>query len=164
MDQTPVQPLARPGRSFSAPRRREERFVLYPKKKEILCCLFEEADSTSDAPLRGFIVPEMIKKRPVIVLSTVSQGLAIVVPLSTTPPVPVKSFHYELVWDSPLPGWDAPSCWAKGDMVYTVSNERLRPLNLWYDHRRKRNETIQKFLSSEQWEGVRRAVRDGLKL
>ena len=164
MGQTPMQPLARPGQAFSAPQGRGKGVVFYPKKKEIVSCLFEEADRTSNAPLRGFVVPEMIKTRPVLVLSTVSSGLSTVVPLSTTPPEPVKSFHYELFWDSPLPGWDGLSCWAKGDMVYTVTNERLLPLRVRYDHRSRRNELIRRSVSPEQWEGVRKAVRDGLKL
>ncbi|MHC1790662.1 type II toxin-antitoxin system PemK/MazF family toxin [Solidesulfovibrio sp.] len=85
-----------------------------PKNGTLLICDFDG------------IVPEMIKRRPVVVLSSVSPGLAIVVPLSTTWPSPVMPWHYNLHLADPLPKpYDNPVCWAKGDMVATVSFERL---------------------------------------
>jgi len=77
----------------------------------------------------GFIVPEMVKRRPAIVVSPRLRGrtnLCTIVPLSTTPPGKVEPYHYLLRLDPPLPRpFDATACWAKGDMLYTVSYDRL---------------------------------------
>ena len=76
----------------------------------------------------GFSPPEMVKVRPVVVISPRPEsatGLCTVVPLSTTPPDPVRRFHHRMGRDS-LPGTLHPSeSWAKCDMLYTVSLERL---------------------------------------
>jgi uncharacterized protein YifN (PemK superfamily) len=70
----------------------------------------------------------MVKRRPVIVISrreTHNRRLCTVIPLSTTAPSPVCSWHH------PLPhvkvtGWQANEpMWAKCDMLVTVSFERL---------------------------------------
>lgn len=76
----------------------------------------------------GFKAPEMIKTRPVIVVSPrprFKKQLCIVVPLSTTAPVPVEAHHYCLD-PSSLPGVLAKrQTWAKCDMIATVSLDRL---------------------------------------
>ena len=76
----------------------------------------------------GFRVPEMVKKRPVVVLSPRlrrTSGLCTVVPLSTALPDPVERFHHRMSEQS-LPGNLATrETWAKCDMVTTVSLERL---------------------------------------
>lgn len=68
----------------------------------------------------GFSAPEMIKTRPVVVLRRhrTNSGLVTIVPLSTTVPAVVENFHVAI---SSL----SNPCWAKCDMVYTVSIERL---------------------------------------
>ena len=77
----------------------------------------------------GFKVPEMTKVRPVVVVSPRSKQmtkLCTIVPLSTTTPVPVKPFHHRMDPRS-LPGkLGTTETWAKCDMLYTVSLERLR--------------------------------------
>ncbi|WP_370526432.1 type II toxin-antitoxin system PemK/MazF family toxin [Pantoea sp. Ap-967] len=72
----------------------------------------------------GFQVPEMVKVRPVVVLRKHShnQQLVTIVPLSTTEPERLARHH--VVLPSYLPG-AASACWAKCDMVYTVSLCRL---------------------------------------
>ena len=76
----------------------------------------------------GFKVPEMIKVRPVVVVSPRSKQmtkLCTIVPLSTTAPVPVEPFHHRMDPRS-LPGkLGTKETWAKCDMLYTVSLERL---------------------------------------
>ena len=68
----------------------------------------------------------MVKRRPVIMLSSVSYRLAIVVPLSTTWPDPVMPWHYLLRLSEPLPRpYQSRECWAKGDMLATVSFDGL---------------------------------------
>ncbi len=77
----------------------------------------------------GFIEPEMVKRRPVVVISPRFRHrdwLCTIVPLSTTPPDPVQAYHYKLKLDEPLPEpYDAPFHWVKGDMLATVSFKRL---------------------------------------
>lgn len=74
----------------------------------------------------GYVVPEMIKRRPVVVLARNRQNrqLVTVVPLSTTQPNPIEPHHHELA-RSPLPNAREVRCWAKCDMVATVSLGRL---------------------------------------
>ena len=77
----------------------------------------------------GFRRPEMIKKRPVVVVSPRPKnhvGLCTVVPLSTLAPTPVKAFHYLMAARSLRAELGAQkNSWAKCDMVCTVSLERL---------------------------------------
>ena len=77
----------------------------------------------------GFVVPEMVKRRPSIVVSPRLRGranLCTIVPLSTTPPAQEQKYHYMLEMCPPLPKpFDAGVCWVKGDMLYTVSFARL---------------------------------------
>lgn len=73
----------------------------------------------------GFRPPEMVKVRPVVVISPrrrVAQ-LVTVVPLSSVAPVPIEPWHYLLP-----PGLYPPArgpIWAKGDMLATVALDRL---------------------------------------
>lgn len=73
---------------------------------------------------------EMVKTRPVIVVSRVldgRHGVATVVPISMTPPSEPRRWHV-LVPETAMPkGWreKAGDRWAKCDMVTTVSLERL---------------------------------------
>ncbi len=91
----------------------------HPETGTILICDF-----------RGMEAPEMVKRRPVIVVSPRLRrrsGLCTVVPMSTTPPEPPRAWHYRLRLDRPLPRpYDATHHWVKADMVYTVSFSRLR--------------------------------------
>lgn len=77
----------------------------------------------------GFKSPEMVKRRPVVVVSPRLRqrfGLCTIVPLSTTPPYPVAAYHYKLHVTPALPApYDAPHHWVKADMFATVSFERL---------------------------------------
>lgn len=77
----------------------------------------------------GFIEPEMVKRRPVVVISPRFRHrdwLCTVVPLSTTPPSPAQAYHYKLELDDPLPEpYNSPVQWVKGDMLATVSFKRL---------------------------------------
>jgi mRNA interferase MazF len=77
----------------------------------------------------GFVEPEMVKRRPVVVVSPrlrTRERLCTVVPLSTTDPVVVAPYHYRICIDPPLPSpYDAKFHWVKADMIYTVSFGRL---------------------------------------
>jgi uncharacterized protein YifN (PemK superfamily) len=82
----------------------------------------------------GFIKPEMVKRRPVVVISPRLRNrnnLCAVVPLSTTPPDKVMPYHCEIRLNPPLPPpWTAESVWVKADMLATVSFERLDLIKL----------------------------------
>ena len=89
----------------------------HPKAGTILICDFE-----------GLKAPEMVKQRPVVVVSPKKlkrQGLATVVPLSTKAPRRVLTFHHKLDPASLPPPLADNQCWAKCDMLYTVRFERL---------------------------------------
>lgn len=91
---------------------------IHPEPGTIVVCDF-----------KGFIKPEMVKRRPAVVVSPrlrTRGGLCTVVPLSTTPPNPVCPYHFELHVTPPLPHpYNAPSHWVKADMIYTVAFSRL---------------------------------------
>lgn len=91
----------------------------YPAQGAILICDF-----------RGFVDPEMVKRRPVVVVSPKRKNgprLCTVLPLSTTPPRPVENFHFKIQLDPPLPEpYEEEECWVKCDMIYQVSFDRLK--------------------------------------
>ncbi|PVM84219.1 type II toxin-antitoxin system PemK/MazF family toxin [Caulobacter endophyticus] len=90
--------------------------LLYqPRPGEVVMCDFQ-----------GYVAPEMIKRRPVVVLARNRRNrqLVTVVPLSTTAPNPLEAYHHQLA-QSPLPNAQGIACWAKCDMVATVSLARL---------------------------------------
>ena len=78
---------------------------------------------------RGFIAPEMVKRRPAIVVSPKFRrraDLCTIVPFSTKEPTPLMPYHYRLQLDTPLPHpYASPTQWVKGDMLCTVSFNRL---------------------------------------
>lgn len=73
----------------------------------------------------GFIAPEMVKARPVVVLSPRrrSSQLVTVVPLSSTEPMPVEPWHV-LLPPTAYPPARGPM-WVKADMIATVALTRL---------------------------------------
>jgi len=77
----------------------------------------------------GFIAPEMVKRRPAIIVSPrlrQRDRLCTVVPLSTTPPNAIAPYHFKLHVVPVLPKpYDAAFHWVKADMLYTVSFDRL---------------------------------------
>ncbi len=77
----------------------------------------------------GFRPPEMVKRRPAVVIShrlPHRDGLATVVPLSTTPPQRPVPYVCEIVVSPPLPApYNALVMWAKADMLATVGFDRL---------------------------------------
>jgi uncharacterized protein YifN (PemK superfamily) len=78
---------------------------------------------------KGFEPPEMVKKRPVIVVSPPihnRRDLCTVVPMSTTEPHQMMKYHYEMTFDPPLPyPYDKERFWVKCDMIYSVGIGRL---------------------------------------
>lgn len=102
----------------------------YPPPGTILLCDYQP----------GFKVPEMTKRRPVVVISPRFRGrgqLCTVVPLSTTPPRPVRPYHCEIEVEL-APPYLAATSWVKADMIATVGFHRLRPLHMGKDQYGKR--------------------------
>lgn len=115
---------------------------------------------------QGFRAPEMVKRRPVIVLSPPIPGrsfLCTVVPLSTKTPNPVLPHHMQLTLDPPLPHpYEEPTMWVKGDIVLTVAFHRLRLLfSEWNGGQRVYDVRI---LDDVTMADVRDCVRAGLGL
>ena len=113
----------------------------------------------------GFRLPEMRKRRPAIVLSPELPGrprLCSIVPLSTTDPRVVRSYHHRLTFDPPLPWpYDSPEMWVKGDVVLTVAFHRLRHMFRDKDEEGNRIYDI-RCLSEEEFLKVQQCVMRGL--
>ena len=128
--------------------------LFQPKPRSILYCDF-----------RGFIEPEIIKRRPVVVLASHKQNskLVAVVPLSTTAPNVVEAHHHRLK-QNPLP--DSPAnleVWAKCDMLAVVSIERLDMVRTSRGPDGKRRYlTLQ--IGRDQFDAIRRGVVSALGL
>jgi mRNA interferase MazF len=120
-----------------------------------------------DYSLGGFRPPEMVKRRPAIVLSPrlpFRDGLCSVVPLSRTPPPRLVDYVVQLTLSKPLPApFEEAVCWAKCDMVATVSFERLDLFRTERDQSGKRK-YIHPVLGAEGFERVRQGVMAALGL
>lgn len=117
--------------------------LFHPKPGNVLICDF-----------KGYLAPEMIKRRPVVVVSPAHlhrPGLLAVVPLSTTAPNPIEPYHYRLK-GNPVPGSDALETWAKCDMLATVCIARLDRFKL------DRGKYEIGYVSMEQVRAIRHAV------
>ncbi|MBY5838065.1 type II toxin-antitoxin system PemK/MazF family toxin [Rhizobium leguminosarum] len=114
-----------------------------------------------DYSLGGFRAPEMIKRRPAIVVSPRlphRDGLCAVVPLSTTPPTHELEYIVELILDPPLPKpFDSPFMWAKCDMIATVCFDRLDLFRGGRDQQGKR-----KYLTRRVDEATFKRIRAGV--
>lgn len=85
----------------------------------------------------GFKEPEMVKRRPVVVISpkiAIRGKLCTVVPISTGEPTPKMSYHCQLDIQPPLPEpYDQGPNWIKGDMVFSAGFHRLDLIRLGKD-------------------------------
>jgi mRNA interferase MazF len=88
--------------------------TFHPNRGTILMCDFS-----------GFREPEMVKTRPVVVLSGKGVGLITIVPLSTVQPEPLEKWHHEMNPKSLPENLRDRTCWAKCDMIATLSAERM---------------------------------------
>lgn len=126
----------------------------YPRRAEVLICNFDS----------GFQPPEMVKKRPVVVVSTKAshaRRLCTVVPFSTTEPDHAHCWHYALPHVK-VPGL-APlgPMWAKCDMLATVCFERLNKPYVKSRHGRVYQELV---LSDEDMAAIDKCLRAYLVL
>jgi mRNA interferase MazF len=114
----------------------------------------------------GFKPPEMVKRRPAVVLSPPIAGrsmLCTVVPLSTTAPNRILPHHLEITLNPPLPHpYNNPTMWVKGDIVLTVAFHRLRLLfSGWEQGQRVYDVRV---LDHGTFTAIQRCVRAGLGL
>ena len=113
----------------------------------------------------GFKYPEMVKRRPAVVISPrVRQrgGLCTIVPLSTTTPLRVAPFHFKLHINPGLPHpFNSPFHWVKADMIYTVSFERLFLLHNGKDKSGKRI-YIERVIDEADLVKIRQCILHGL--
>ena len=115
---------------------------------------------------QGFAPPEMVKRRPAIILSPPipkRMSLCSIVPLSTSDPAPVLPHHLQLAFNPPLPKpYDSPTMWLKGDFVLTIS---FRRLSLLFSRRQDGQRVYDaRQLGEEEMNRVRACVRAGLGL
>jgi uncharacterized protein YifN (PemK superfamily) len=90
----------------------------HPKIGEVLICDFPSC-------LRE---PEMVKKRPAIVVTREHSGrarLCTVVPLSTTAPASPRPYHVQIREEALPKSLRSQHHWAKCDMLYTFGIDRL---------------------------------------
>lgn len=90
----------------------------------------------------GFKEPEMVKRRPVVVISPKIRArpdLCTVVALSTSAPSPVMQYHCQIDLRPRLPHpWTSDGVWVKGDMVNAVGFHRLNLVRMGKDRTGKR--------------------------
>lgn len=113
---------------------------------------------------RGMIEPEMLKMRDVVVLAQHKQNarLVTVIPLSASAPERPQPYHHELPKDPRPDGDSMHPIWAKCDMVYTVSLERLE---MHYTRtRRGGRQSVRVQLPPADFAAIRRCVAIALHL
>jgi mRNA interferase MazF len=108
---------------------------------------------------KGMLAPEITKRRPVIVVTprlAFRDGLAMVVPTSTTPPRHLQPFQVRLSRNYHPGEPDDLPIWAKCDLICSVSFERLDRFHI--DNRKYFAPTI----SEEDLAAVRQGILNGL--
>lgn len=134
--------------------------TFHPRTGQILMCDFT----------RGFVEPEMVKRRPVLVISPTIKGrgpLVTVVALSTTPPPTPMPYHLQLPKTSlPQIGrFQERVTWVKGDMIYSVGFHRLDLIQLKVKNPiTNKREYFNNRLGREQMKQVYQCVLHGLSL
>lgn len=127
--------------------------TFYPRTGSVLICDFGT----------GFKKPEMVKRRPVVILSpwsTRHTQLFTVVPLSGTAPQIVRDYHVCLK-QNPIPWWEEELLWAKCNFVITVGMHRLDRVLRGRDRWNKRQYT-ECAVCDEDLRAVKIAVLHGL--
>lgn len=118
-----------------------------------------------DYSLGGFREPEMVKRRPAVVVSPrlpYRDGLCTVVPLSTTAPLHDVKYVVPITVPMPLPTpFDAMDCWAKCDMLSTVAFDRLDLFRTRRDQTGRRK-YLHPVLPADDIERMRAGIRAAL--
>jgi len=119
-----------------------------------------------DYSLGGFRPPEMVKRRPAVVIAgrlPRRNNLHTVVPLSGTPSEERNLYHCRIELPQPLPApYDETVWWVKADMLATVGFERLDLFRTERDQQGKRKYLTNLRVSEQQFEAIMVAVRHAL--
>ncbi|MEX6723706.1 type II toxin-antitoxin system PemK/MazF family toxin [Parapedomonas caeni] len=145
-----------------------------PVQLTTICCMglnFPVAPRTvllCDYDMGGFRPPEMVKKRPAVVIMgrlPHRDNLHTVVPLSGTEADPRVRYHCRLAFDQPLPAPFAQQVWwAKADMVATVAMSRLDLFRTERDQFGKRKYLSGLKVTEAQFQQILEALRYALGL
>ena len=112
----------------------------------------------------GFAPPEMVKKRPVVVVSRGRTQIATVVPLSTVEPIPFEAYHYEMSPRSLPKSLRGRRCWATCDMVVSVALWRLDRILDGKCPKTGKRQFVAPLISNLDLEHIRKALRARLAL
>jgi mRNA interferase MazF len=119
-----------------------------------------------DYSLGGFRPPEMVKRRPAVVIAgrlPRRDNLHTIVPLSGTPSDERNLYHCKIELPAPLPApFDETVWWVKADMLATVSLERLDLFRTERDQQGRRKYLTNLRVSEKQFEQIMIAVRHAL--
>lgn len=118
----------------------------HPRRGTVLYCDFV-----------GLKPPEIVKCRPIVVLSGRHKELCTVVPLSGTEPDPIQSHHHLLDEHSLPKCLSGERIWAKCDLIMTVAFWRLDRARAGRDATGKRVYEA-KLISSKDLEAIERGV------
>lgn len=122
----------------------------HPKAGTIVICDFGT----------GFRVPEMVKRRPSVVISPPIQGrpgLCTIVPISTERPRHVMSYHLELPNLALPPPFEEGPNWVKADMMFPAAFSRLDLIRSGRDGVGRRTYGLH-CVTDDELKAVRRAV------
>ena len=128
----------------------------HPNQREVLMCDFGSG---------GFREPEMVKKRPVVVLShrRYNATTCLVAPLSTVEPRVLLPFHHRIDPASLPRSLRAHVSWLKGDMLTHVALVRLdRVMYRSSVDRIRQYETT--FVTLDDWAAIQSCIRASLGL
>jgi mRNA interferase MazF len=131
----------------------------HPEPGTILMC-----DFTS-----GFKEPEMVKKRPIVVISPNRKrysGLCTVLAISSVPPEPIENWHYQIPKTSmpQIKMFEAKDSWIKGDMIYRVAFDRLELIKIGKDQSTGKRIYFKQRLGREQMHSIYSCVLHSLNL
>lgn len=113
---------------------------------------------------KGMIEPEMVKMRDVVVVARHprNQRLVTIVPLSASQPLRPEPYHYELPSDPRPEGDSMRPIWAKCDMIYTLSIDRLE---MHYTRTRRGGRQLAKvFLSAIDMDAIKKCIASAINL
>ena len=131
--------------------------TIHPKPGQILICDFT----------KGFKKPELVKCRPVLVLTPRMNGrggLVTIVGLSTIEPRALRDYHCLLPKASlpMLEKYQNKETWVKGDMIYAVGFHRLNLIKLGTKGQNGKRNYFKNRISRERMREIYGCVLHGL--
>ena len=119
-----------------------------------------------DYDMGGFIAPEMVKRRPAVVIAGLLPGrnnLHTVVPLSGTSSSAAHRHHCRIELEQPLPEpFSETVWWVKADMIATVCFNRLDLFRTARDQNGNRKYLTNLKVSEENFATIHHAIRCAL--